>query len=47
MFNALSLTPKIARATAKIKRIGRDSGISKKGIYLIVIKNKIAEWVQI
>ena len=33
--------------TAKIKRVGRDSGISKKGIYLIVIENKIAEWVQI
>ena len=30
---------------AKIRRIGRDYGITGKRIYLIIIENKIAEWL--
>ncbi len=32
---------------SKIKRIAKNLGIVNKTIYLIVIENKIAEWVQI
>jgi hypothetical protein len=33
--------------TSKINRIAKNSGIINKGIYLIVIENKIAEWVHV
>ena len=33
--------------TAKINRIAKESGIVNKAIYLIVIENNIAEWVQV
>ncbi len=33
-------------STSKIKRTARNLGIINKTIYLIVIENKIAEWIQ-